>query len=262
MTFQFGPVKLLTEVPSQFQKLYNEEAGEDGQFQIKSEFTGVTEALIGLNKALAAARADAKSKTPVDLSPLKEWGETPEAIAESFNARLDEASKGATGQARLDIEKIKADLSRANAGEVEKREKRIAALQGQLFRVLVENKAREAAQAMKGEPELLMPFIKDRVAVQEENGEFNVYVVDENKNVRYSGATGAPLGITELVSEMKADARYGRLFASEAPAGGGAPAGAGARPAVPQPGSSQLTATDKIKKGLQQGNFQKAGTGR
>ena len=74
-----------------------------------------------------------------------------------------------------------------------------------MYGLLVENNATNAVVDAKGVPELLMPFIKGQVKVIEEDGSFNVYVVDPQGDRRYSGITGQPMNIKELVMEMKAN---------------------------------------------------------
>ena len=137
----------------------------------------------------------------------------------------------------------------ANKKELEKRDQRNQALQNQLYGLLVENSAVAAVAELKGVPELLLPFIKTQVKVAEENGEFKVQVLDGQGEVRY-GATGSPMTIKELVQEMKAQEKYGRLFESEAPAGpGGKPPGSGRSTPV-RPSGKELTSAEKIAQGL------------
>jgi hypothetical protein len=257
MEFDFGKstkVASLDSVPEQFRALYKEVEGEG--FVLDSEdpkVAGAVSAIAGLNKALRAARADARSKTPIDLSPLSEYGADPEEIAEAIRAKLDEAAK-AKGPG-IDLEKIKADLARTHAGELEKERKRAEALQGQLYKVLVENAARQEIATQKGDADLLMPFVKERVTVSEDGGEFRVHVVDGTGDARYSGVTGSPMTLRELVAEMKADKRYGRLFESDAPDGGGTPPSGPKRPLGRE--TADLSPVEKIKKGLQEGKYRR-----
>lgn len=263
MTFQFTEtLKDLTGVPDQFKAMYV--AQEDGSYRLDAadpKVKGAVEAIVGLNKALAAER---RTKTPaVDLTPLKDFGDTPEAIAETIAARIAEAQAGASGTLKTQVEKIKADLAVGHRGEIDKVTARSTALQNQLYKLLVENRAREATAAAKGETDLLMPFIKERVEVREENGEYQVFVVDADRSIRYNGVTGGPMTIPDLVAEMKGNERYGRLFASEAPTGGGTPpAGPAGRPAQGPTGTPEMSATDKIRSGLKKGQFQRGGIAR
>lgn len=250
MDFDFTqPVDAIDKVPEQFRSLYDSNA--EGKFVVKTEYTGVATALSGLNNSLKAARAEAKSKTPVDLSPLADFGTDPASIKAGVEAKIAELQEQVTkgGDAKQNLEKIKQDLAAGHAKELEKSNRRSEALQTQLYGLLVENAATTAVAELKGIPELLLPFIKQQVVVKEENGEFKVYVVDGAGDQRYSGLTGSPMSIKELVAEMKANEKYGRLFESEQQGGGGGmPPGGGRRP--PQQQKPNLSANDKIAAGL------------
>ncbi len=66
--------------------------------------------------------------------------------------------------------------------------------------------------------------------------------------------------ISELVSEMKGNPQFGRLFESEAPSGTSAvpPSPSGRRVATPK---QELSSVDKISAGLRQGQFVRPGQG-
>jgi hypothetical protein len=267
MDFDFGQntkVKDLVAVPEQFRAFYHQPEGTEG-YALRSDdpaVKGAVEAIVGLNRSLKAARMEAqglKGKS-VDLSALAEFGDNPSAIAESVSAKIVELQEAATGKnskAKLDLEKIKADLAQAHAADTQKLTARIEALQGQLYKKLVTSEATLEIAAQKGDAELLMPFVEKRVVAKEEDGSYIVYVIDEQKNIRYSGVTGQPMTVKELVGELKANEKYGRLFSSEAPAGADTPPGAPSRPTPPQPESK--SSLDLIKTGLQKGQFERGG---
>ena len=244
-------VESLDAVPENFRVFYVE-AGEG--FKVNSE-DGATAAAVasisGLAKSLNAARNDAKNNK-VDLSALADYGTNPVDIAEAVTAKMTELNDQikAGGKAKIDVDKIKADLSAAHATEMEKRDAREQGLQGQLYGMLVTSEATKAITDNKGIPELLMPFIKDQVQVVEQDGNLNAYVVDGDNNQRYSGTTGAPMTIAELVVEMKGNKQFGRIFESETPSG------PGTKPAQRQhvkTGDSELSPTQKIANGLNKG---------
>lgn len=253
MDFEFQEVDSLDTVPEQFRGLYAE---MDGKFKLNETYKGVAEAVNGLNRSLKASRAEAKALkgSKVDLSVLSEFGEDPATIAEAVKSKMSELeSQLANGdKAKLNLDKVKQDLAQAHAKDLEKVNKRSEALQTQLYGLLVENAATSAIAEMKGIPELLMPFVKTQVNVVEEDGEFRVFVVDAQGDRRYSGVTGQPMSIKELVSEMKANEKFGRLFESEQQnGGGGTNPGSTKRPAQQQRG--ELSSVDKIKAGLAKG---------
>lgn len=250
MDFDFTqPVDAIDKVPEQFRSLYDSNA--EGKFVVKDDFKGVATALSGLNTSLKAARAEAKSKTPTDLSALAEYGADPASIKAKFDetvhALQEQITKG--GDAKQNLEKIKQDLAAGHAKEIEKVTRRSEALQTQLYGLLVENAATTAVAELKGIPELLLPFIKQQVVVKEENGEFKVYVVDSAGDQRYSGLTGSPMSIKELVAEMKANEKYGRLFESDQQQGGGGMNPGGGR-RTPPAQKGTLSPNDKISRGI------------
>lgn len=248
MDFEFTPVDAIDKVPEQFRGIYK----QDGDKFVPDEaHKGIVEAITGLNRSLKAARAEAKAKTPVDLTSLSEFGATPEEIKTSITTRLAELQDqlaGKNGEAKVNLDKIRSDLAAAHAKELEKSNKRSEALQGQLYSLLVENAATSAVAELKGVPELLLPFIKNQVKVQEQDGQFQVFVVDAQGDQRYSGVTGQPMTIKELVAEMKANEKYGRLFESEAPAGGGMLPGSGRQTTRTQ--GQPRSSNEKISAGL------------
>lgn len=255
MDFEFTPVDSLDKVPEQFRPLYQE--SDDGKYVTAESYKGVVEAVTGLNKSLKAARAEAKARTPVDLSPLQDFGQDPAEIKQNIETKLkqlqDELAKG--GDAKLNLDKVREELAQGHKKELEKYQARSEALQNQLFKQLGENAAKSAIVELKGDAELLMPFVLQQLKPVEEDGEYKVYVVDAAGDRRYSGVTGQPMTPKELIAEMKSQEKYGRLFESEAPAGGGMPPGAG-RKAPAQPGRT-LSANEKIAAGLNKGQYKR-----
>lgn len=221
------PVTDINTVPAEFRPLYSAEpSGDDNVHALREDAQGVVKAITGLNTALKAARADAKNKKTVDLSPLADFGEDPETILQAVNAKLEEASTAGNKDAKRQLEKLKADMQTQQTKELENRDKRITGLTGQLYNHLVKSAATTAIAAAKGTPDLLLPFVEQQVKVVEADGNFNVVVVDKDGDVRHNVA-GSPMSINELVTEMKGNEKYGRLFDSEAPNGGGTPPAGG-----------------------------------
>jgi hypothetical protein len=245
-------------VPQDFRGLYVE--GDNGEFKLDSDNAGVKSAVaavVRLNEALNASRQEARTlkSSQVDLSPLTDFGDTPEAIAATVKDKLkafeDELAKGK--DAKLNLDKIKEDLAKTYAKESEGKDARINALTGQLYDLMVKNDATRAIAEEKGDVELLMPFVTQQVKPVEEDGQFKVFVVDNEKERRYSGTTGQPMTIKELVQEMKGQERYGKLFESTTPSGPGMKPGA-RRGAGPQQ-REEMTANQKIAAGLQKGQY-------
>lgn len=249
--------KFASAVPKDFQGLYAE---KDGSYALRTDDPAVgsaVSALTGLNKSLKIARAEAqgfKGKA-VDLAVLSEYGETPEAIAEGIQAKIDEIKKDSKTKGGEDLErrvsKIKEDLQSSHNSEKEGLVKRIEALTGQLHGHLVTSTATAAlAEAGAIDVDLVLPHLANQVKVSEEDGKFLVNVVDGAGDPRYSGVTGAPMTIKELVAEMKGNKKYEPLFKSEAHSGGGARPTA--RPGMRDSGGEK-TAKQKIAAGVARG---------
>jgi hypothetical protein len=241
-------VEQLDRVPEPFRPLYAE--GEGGKFRLGDSYKGVATAVVGLNTALKAARKEAKARN-VDLTPLSEFGATPEEIKTKVTARLTELQTQLAEGGKVNVEKIKKEFAEANGVELKKLNTRNEALQGQLYKLLVENEATSAVLGAKGIPELVLPFVKNQVKVVEENGAMSVYVVDAAGDRRYSGVTGQPMTLVELVGELKTNPKYGRLFEADTNSGGGLDPVSGKRP--PAPPKTEMSSLDKISAGLRKG---------
>ena len=264
MEFNFGDnqvVDNLDKVPTDFHGLYV----EDGEkFKLDSETAGVKSAIsaiTGLNKALVAARAEAKAHKGkvVDLSGLSEYGETPEAIAENIKVQIAEASKASKGKGAEEIEKAvksaKEALGTEHGKQIEKLNVRNEALKSQLYSEFVQSKASSAlAEAGVVDVDLALPHVVTQVGVAEEEGQYKVHVVDKGGDVRYSGTTGTHMNIKELVAEMKGNEKFHPLFKSETRSGGGTTP---TTPRVKTPSGKEMSATEKIAAGLNKGQHTK-----
>lgn len=256
----------LATVPDEFRPFYAEKSEGEG-FTLQNDNPIVKSAVKvvgGLNTALNAARAEAQANKgkAVDLSGLSDYGSNVEEIQAGVSSRVQELTEklASTDEAKLDLNKVREDLGKAHAKDIQRSADRIAALEAQLYTLLVENTATSAIADAKGSPELLMPFIKNQVKVVEEDGAMNVYVVDKDGAQRFSGATQLPMTVDELVAEMKGNAQFGRLFDSEAPTGGGTLPAAG--PSRIQKPAADMTPQEKIASGLRKGRTRlRAGAG-
>lgn len=248
MEFDFSqPVDAIDKVPEQFRSLYSE--GADGKFLVADQFKGVAGAFTGVYKTLKTVREEAAQakKGVVDLSPLAEFGADPASIKAKFDERVAElVAKG--GDATKAVEKVRGEMTAANKAALDAANAKTTALQNQLYTHLVDSEAVAAIAEAKGTVELLMPFLKNQVKVTDQDGKFIVSVIDAAGEQRYSGVTGSPMTIKELVAEMKANTKYGKLFDSEAAGGTGTPPGSGRRQAPPA--KTELTANQRISAGL------------
>ena len=259
MKFDFSKnqsINALDAVPADFRGLYVEHEGGfklDDSDSVKSAVAAIT----ALNNSLGAARTEldsAKAKA-IDLSPLADFGGTPEEIKQSINTKIEEMQQQLAGSedAKVNLEKIKQDLAAGYEVKIQKAQERNKALMNQLENLLVTNAAMTAISEAKGDVDLLLPFVQRAIKTVEEDGQFKVLVVDDAGDRRYSGTTGTQLSIKELVEEMKGNDKYSKLFQSEAPSGGGkSPAPHFGSPNV---GKKELTSVEKIAAGLSKGQY-------
>ena len=143
---------------------------------------------------------------------------------------LDEYRKFIADKEQADREKQKltGDFDARERMLVEQHQKELAKLSEQngtlnqsLQGLMVDNAAQSAlvaARAKKvGGMGLLMPHIRQRTQVVEEDGRHTVKVFDDNGQVRLSTASGSaqPMSIAELVAEMRESEEYGVCFEAE-----------------------------------------------
>ncbi len=231
MEFDFNKnlvVDNIESVPKDFRGLYVEKDGKHA-LDTSDDFKKSTVAVVtGLNRSLSAARLETKAAKDgkVDLSSLSDYGETVDEILEGVNSRIDEVRKAGKGKGSEDVEKAVKSAQDAMAKTHHTAMTAVSeenkALTGQLYSQLVINEAESALNAAGVvNPKLLMPFIREQVGVTKEEGRFKIFVKGDTGDVRYSGTTGDPLSIKELVAEFKGDETYGPMFKSETPSGGG-----------------------------------------
>lgn len=258
---QHETVDDITKVPEQFRPLYVE--ADDG-YALDEKAKPVAQAIDALNKANGNIRKENKTlkNSKIDLGPLKDFGEDPQSIREAIDAKIGELEGQIASGKKVDVEKIKNDLAESYKGELSKREERINKLSGSIDKYLRQSAAVSAIASEKGDPELLLPFVLNQTKVVEDGDEYKVVVVDSDGDARISPATGKDMTMEELVREMKSNAKYQRLFESEAPAGGGMPPGQKTKQTSSTQRREDMTSVDKIKVGLGKGQYVQGRGGR
>lgn len=266
MEFTFQPELSQLDIVPENMRLFYAQDEETKTWKLRDDdITKASVSIIsGQQGALKKVRVelDTAKKSAVDLAPLATFGDNPLAIAEAFSTQLTEA-KGAAGQdVERQVAKIKEDLAKGHATDLENLTTRNGALETQLFNIMGSGAAKEALKT-EGviNPDLMMHFMLEQLKSTDDDGKFGVQVVDGQGDVRYSGLTGKPMSVAELVTEMKGNAKYAPLFKSEAPVGGGPkPGAASGKP--PVQGEPEKSPTDKIAAGLKRGLHQGAAEGR
>jgi hypothetical protein len=128
-------------------------------------------------------------------------------------------------KAREQIEAHKKELDAKWTKEVQDRDSRISHLSTQISKHLVVSAATAAIVAAKGKAILLLPHVERQVRVVEDNGDFVARVVDDKGNVRITLKPGstAPMGIDELVEEMRTSHDFASAFEGSGAYGTGQP---------------------------------------
>lgn len=119
-------------------------------------------------------------------------------------------------------EKLKAQMREQHQKELAAREQNLGRMKGELERHLIDAAATAAINEANGNVILLLPHVKSRVQLIEDNGTYKPQVVDESGTPRVDG-DGNPLSIKALVSEMRTQEVYAGAFKGTGSAGGGTP---------------------------------------
>lgn len=249
---QLVPTERAESIPKDFRGLYEE---TDEGFKLRTDDSTVgsaVSAITGLNRALVAARGEARDakKNKIDLSPLSDFGDTSDltALREAIDAKIAEAGKGKNEDLTRQVEKARTELTESFNAKITAKEKEAQALKNQLYSNLVESEAVKAlAEAGAIDADLVMPMLKQQVGVSTEDGKFIVQVLDPSGDQRFSTVTGQPMSIKELVQEMKGNEKFGPLFKSEQKTGGGTNP---ANTRTSQNNQRELSSTEKIAAGL------------
>ncbi len=194
--------------------------GEDGRFYAAVE--GIEEMpAFAAQRAKAVELLDEKKKlqqkfealgisTPEEVAALKESAaKAGGKQVEELTAKLAQASEAA--QKEIARAKEEAEAERAAARSYFK--------QGEVTR---------AISAAKGVPELLAHVVDQHLdVVRTESGSFELKVMGRDKQPRIKDSAGNPFTLDDLVSELRADPKYGRAFEVDAKTGSGAAANGG-----------------------------------
>jgi hypothetical protein len=245
-------VDKLDVVPENLRGLYKPIEG--GGFEQRSEDPGVASAIAaitGLAGALGASRKEAEDahKAVVDLTPLKEYGDNPAAIA----ASVKEAMAGLRDRSGVakEVERIRTEMAAAHTVALGEKEKLVSHLTRQLNERLVDAEIDKAAAVAGVDADLIRPHVVSSVrVVADAAGKSKAVVVEpdgDKERVRFSTKTaGAEMNVGERVAELLATDKFKVLVPSKVASGGGA--GPVQRGGVKQ--VVQKTSAEKIEAGL------------
>lgn len=219
----------LEDVEEAFRGMYT---AKDGKFHLDVE--GIED-----NTAIKDALRKANKEALDRRKQLEGWHKLGKT-AEEIEALLAKETERETTEAERkgEWEKLKAQMNEKHQADlkkkdlvIEEKDKLAASLRSSLERHLVDANATAAIASLKGVPELLLPHVRQHIkVVEDENGQFQVTVVDAKGGPRVNGK-GEPLSISEFVGEMQQSDIYSRAFegvgssgsGTRPPAGGGGP---------------------------------------
>lgn len=198
---------------------------EDGKFKFQAELPqevgGLKSALSSERKARSEYEARLKKFDNVDLEKYQSLIKSEEdAKAQKARAVGDWEAREFQLKAQLEADLQKREVHYSS--EITARDTKISMMKTALEQSLITAEATAAITAAKGTPELLLPHIMKRVQIVEEDGNFNVRVIDKNGQPRIADIKGTPFTIRHLVDELKADAVFGRAFEASGAGGSGA----------------------------------------
>lgn len=227
MAFNFSEnetVDSIEKVPVELRGYY--QAGEGGVHSIREDMKAAAGAWDGMAKANTTVRTQLKEagKGKIDMSPLSEFGSTPQEVRDAFDGRISEMSTAIEAKkGAVDPEKLRKQMNEGFAEKEKGYQERNSALQTQLYSHLVRDEAHKALSAEKGDPNLLMHLIEDTVKTVEENGQLVARVFEPGSDEPRLGNMGLPMTVTERVQELKRDDRFKVCFAADVKAGSNPP---------------------------------------
>lgn len=107
--------------------------------------------------------------------------------------------------------------------ELQKKQAREEFLFKQVESHLIDAVLTQEIVAQKGSPKLLLPHLKTRAKVFEEDGGFVAKVIDDKGNPQIGDSKGTPKTFAQLVDEFKNNPEFQRAFEPSGAAGSGAP---------------------------------------
>jgi hypothetical protein len=206
-------------LPMAQQKLCAEKDGKyTFEFETPTEVSGLKKNKDQLLQDLAKAKSDLKNYEGID--PAK-YAELVKAQEEAERAALEGKGQWQVLEQQLKDQAAQREKQLLDKHEQEKKgyEDRVKSLSGALEAKLVDAEVIAALSKHTKAVDLMMPHVKSRVKVFDEDGNFVAKVVDEKGNPRIGDAQGTPMTLDQLVEELKASDAYKRAFDAN-PAGG------------------------------------------
>lgn len=178
-----------------------------------------------------------------------------EALAKLEELETLDPSKDVDKIANSKFEAAKAQLIRKHGEELEAERGKSSKYRTKIEKLLVDQVATAEIAAAKGSVDLLLPHIQRMTRVVEDGDDFRVEVVDKDGTVRIGDSKGSPMGIKDLVSELRNSEVFGRAFEGEGTTGTGKKSSVTGTPAT---GLKRSQMTPEQKREYQQKHGQEA----
>lgn len=230
-------VEKIEDAPEALREHYTAGTGDnEGKFVLAVEAVGgyALEDVQGLKSALGKERTQ-REKLERDVVAFKDLdpAKARAALTELEELKKLDPTAEADKIANTKFESARTQLLEKHQGEMSALTDRNGFLTKTVEGLLVDAVATAALAEAKGSVELLLPHVKAHARVKEADGKFTVEVVDAAGNGRIADAKGSPMGIKDLVAEMRQSETFARAFEGEGHSGSGKqpdnPGGGGAK---------------------------------
>lgn len=218
----------LEDLPEGLRSLYVEKG--EGAYELAFDPQELEDVVApSLKSALQKERQNARSRER-EAKELKRkleiFGEDadPEAVLEELNTLRKTKEQFEKGKGKDDnaVEQVRRQLQDEFGKTLKTKDEQLTKLQSQLTSLLVDSAATSAISELKGVPKLLLPHVKRMTEVVEEDGKYEVRVLNEKGEHRVN-KNGDYLSIKELVAELRNDDIFARAFDGDGASGGGIP---------------------------------------
>lgn len=239
--FDFPEVtESLDVVPEAYRTFYKPK-GEGEGFAIADGLKSLLDEKATLRKTIENER----KMTKAERAKAKAWeelGKAPDEIKELLTER--ERREAEKAEKDGNWETLKKQMLDQHLKELEKERKEKDTLLGALKQNLVNATAANAIATVGGIPQLLMPHIESHVKVVQEDGQYQVRVLDAKGEPRIN-ANGDFLTIKDLVEEMRNDQIFSRCFNGSGMSGSGSSGNTGGGSSNQKKALKDMTAADK-----------------
>lgn len=217
-------VTAIDSIPTEFKNFYQEDGDS---FVLNPAIKAINDEKVRTLKALENERKVSKN----EKSKLSEWetlGLSPQEIKDLAAEKERQKTQKAIEEGNFE------SLKKQMLEQHEKEKKTLLDAKDTMFSAvkkhLVSATATAEIAAANGVPQLLMPHIESKVTVLNEDGKFEVRILDAKGEPRVN-AKGEYTTIKDLVQELREDPIYSQAFKGTGHSGSGTSGGTGTPPA-------------------------------